>query len=65
MAGTSPTAAANRGTSSTTSSPTSAGLAEAVAPGGRGSSFADEVDPAEDASAIDRLAAYAGRIALV
>ncbi len=37
------------------------GLAEGLVPGGRGSSFADEVTPAADASAIDRLAAYAGR----
>jgi uncharacterized protein (TIGR03086 family) len=37
------------------------GLAEDIVPGGRGSAFADEVVPAEDASAIDRLAAFAGR----
>lgn len=36
-------------------------LADTVVPGGRGSSFADEVIPAEDATAIDRLAAFAGR----
>ena len=36
-------------------------LAEGIVPGGRGSSFADEVVPAEDATAIDRLAAFAGR----
>jgi uncharacterized protein (TIGR03086 family) len=40
------------------------GLAEGFVPGGRGTSFAEEVVPAEDASAIDRLAAYAGRTAL-
>lgn len=37
------------------------GLAEQIVPGGRGSSFADEVIPSQDASAIDRLAAFAGR----
>jgi uncharacterized protein (TIGR03086 family) len=37
------------------------GLAEQIVPGGRGSSFAYEVTPGEDASPIDRLAAYAGR----
>ncbi|MGH8967449.1 MAG: TIGR03086 family metal-binding protein, partial [Actinomycetes bacterium] len=38
------------------------GVAEAVVPGGRATgSFADEVTPANGASAIDRLAAYAGR----
>jgi uncharacterized protein (TIGR03086 family) len=36
-------------------------LAEGVVPGGRGSSFGDEVLPAHDASSLDRLAAYAGR----
>lgn len=36
-------------------------LAEGVVPGGRGSSFADEVLPDQDASVLDRLAAYAGR----
>jgi uncharacterized protein (TIGR03086 family) len=36
-------------------------LAEAVVPGGRGSSFADEVLVGHDASSLDRLAAYAGR----
>lgn len=41
------------------------GLAEGLVPGGRGRSFGDEVAPAEDASALDRLAAYAGRTALV
>ena len=40
------------------------GLAEKLVPGGRGSSFGDEVAPIEDASALDRLAAYAGRTAL-
>ena len=37
------------------------GLAEMVVGGGRGSAFADETVPAGDASAIDRLAAFAGR----
>jgi uncharacterized protein (TIGR03086 family) len=36
-------------------------LAENVVPGGRGSNFRDEVTPGHDASALDRLAAYAGR----
>jgi uncharacterized protein (TIGR03086 family) len=37
-------------------------LAETVVPAVRGGgSFADEVPPAEDASAVDRLAAFAGR----
>jgi len=36
-------------------------LAENVVPGGRGSSFADEVVVGHDAGALDRLAAYAGR----
>ena len=36
-------------------------LAENVVPGGRGSNFHDEVTPGLDASALDRLAAYAGR----
>ena len=41
------------------------GLAEMVVPGGRkGGSFADEVSSAEDASALDRLAAFAGRTPL-
>jgi uncharacterized protein (TIGR03086 family) len=39
-------------------------LAEGFVPGGRGTSFAEEVAPAEGASAIDRLAAYAGRAPL-
>ena len=39
-------------------------LADVVVPGGRGSSFADEVVAAEGASALDRLAAFAGRTAL-
>ena len=39
-------------------------LAEGFVPGGRGTSFADEAAPAEGASAIDRLAAYAGRTPL-
>jgi uncharacterized protein (TIGR03086 family) len=38
-----------------------AGLAETVIPGGRGTAFADELAPASGASALDRLAAYAGR----
>ncbi|MGH3361768.1 MAG: TIGR03086 family metal-binding protein [Nocardioides sp.] len=38
-----------------------AGLAEGVIPGGRGRSFHDEVLPAADAGALERLAAYAGR----
>lgn len=37
------------------------GLAQGVVPGGRGSSFAEEKVVAEQASAIDRLAAFAGR----
>jgi len=42
------------------------GLAEVVVPGGRpGGAFADEVSPAKDASAVDRLAAFAGRTPLV
>lgn len=36
-------------------------LAESVVPGGRGRSFGPEVEPAPEASALDRLAAYAGR----
>lgn len=36
-------------------------LAEGIVPGGRGRSFADEVTAEPDASALDRLAAYAGR----
>ncbi len=36
-------------------------LAEQIVPGGRGSSFAEEVIPGEGASPIDRLAAFAGR----
>jgi uncharacterized protein (TIGR03086 family) len=36
-------------------------LAEAVVPGGRGRSFADEVAVPDEASPIDRLAAFAGR----
>lgn len=39
-------------------------LAEEIVPGGRGSTFADEVIPTEDATPIDRLAAYAGRTPL-
>ena len=41
------------------------GLAEMVVPGGRGSAFADETVPADDASALDRLAAFAGRTPLL
>jgi len=38
------------------------GLAEMIVPGGRPrGSFAEEVSPAKDASAIDRIAAFAGR----
>ncbi len=40
------------------------GLAEVVVPAARGRSFGDEVPPAEDASPIDRLAAFAGRAPL-
>lgn len=40
------------------------GLAQGLVPGGRGSSFGDEVVPADGASALDRLVAYAGRTAL-
>ncbi|GAB3052688.1 hypothetical protein GCM10027053_10980 [Intrasporangium mesophilum] len=36
-------------------------LAEQVVPGGRGTAFGDEVFPAADANALDRLAAFAGR----
>ncbi|MGH3481259.1 MAG: hypothetical protein ACRDQD_31130, partial [Nocardioidaceae bacterium] len=36
-------------------------LAEAVVPGGRGRSFSEETTPSDDASPIDRLAAFAGR----
>jgi uncharacterized protein (TIGR03086 family) len=36
-------------------------LAESVVPGGRGRSFADEATASDDASSIDRLAAFAGR----
>jgi len=36
-------------------------LAEVVVPAGRGSSFGDEVTPADGATALDKLAAYAGR----
>jgi len=40
-------------------------IADDVVPGGRGRSFGDEVTPAEDATALDRLAAFAGRTPLV
>jgi uncharacterized protein (TIGR03086 family) len=36
-------------------------LAEQIVPGGRGRSFADEIVPDVNASALDRLAAFAGR----
>ena len=36
-------------------------LAEQIIPGGRGSSFADEIPADVNASALDRLAAFAGR----
>ena len=36
-------------------------LAEPIVQGGRGTSFADEVEPGPDAGALERLAAYAGR----
>jgi uncharacterized protein (TIGR03086 family) len=36
-------------------------LAEPIIPGGRGSAFADEVDPADGAGALDRFAAFSGR----
>jgi uncharacterized protein (TIGR03086 family) len=39
-------------------------LAEDVVPAGRGRSFADEAAPLPDADALDRLAAYAGRVPL-
>ncbi len=41
------------------------GIAETLVPGGRGSNFADEATPAENASALDRLAAYTGRAPLI
>ena len=40
-------------------------LAQAIVPGGRGTSFADEVTVADDSSAMDRLAAFAGRVPMV
>lgn len=39
-------------------------LGQSIIPGGRGRSFADEVTPAADASALDRLAAFSGRSTL-
>lgn len=39
-------------------------IAEKLVPGGRGSAFAEEKEPATDASALDRLAAYTGRVPL-
>ncbi len=39
-------------------------IADDVVPGGRGRSFGDEVSPAQDATPIDRLAAFAGRAPL-
>jgi len=41
------------------------GMAEVVVPAGRGRAFADEVSPADNASALDRLAAYTGRTPLI
>ena len=38
-----------------------AGLAEPIIPSGRGVAFADEVEPASGAGALDRFAAYSGR----
>jgi uncharacterized protein (TIGR03086 family) len=38
-------------------------LAEVLVPAGRGSSFGDEVTPADGATEMDKLAAYAGRSA--
>ena len=37
-------------------------IAEKLVPGGRGAAFADEQVPAADADALDRLAAYSGRV---
>ena len=37
------------------------GLALQIVPGGRGRSFGDEVTPAPDANALNRLAAFSGR----
>ena len=37
-------------------------LAEPIIPGGRGFVFADEVHPADGAGALDRFAAYSGRL---
>ena len=39
-------------------------LAQDIVPPGRGRSFADEAEPFPDADALDRLAAYAGRVPL-
>ena len=39
-------------------------LAEPVVTGGRGTRFADEVQPATGVGALERLAAYAGRVPL-
>ena len=41
------------------------GLADSVVPAGRGRSFGPEVEPAPEAGALDRLAAYAGRPAVI
>lgn len=38
-------------------------LGRSIIPGGRGRAFAEEVTPADDASALDRLAAFSGRSA--
>ncbi len=40
-------------------------LAETIVPGGRGSSFADEVEAPADASPLERLVAFSGRRPLV
>lgn len=42
-----------------------AGISEAIIDGGRGTAFADELTAGEGASALDRLAAFSGRKALV
>ena len=38
------------------------GLADALVPGGRGAAFAAEVEPAAEATSLDRLAAFSGRV---
>jgi len=40
------------------------GLAEPLVTTGRGTRFADEVEPSAGVGALDRLAAYAGRVPL-